>query len=51
MLFCHNYETVQHLFVNCGLAKFLWRVICITFGLEPLVSINQMFSTWILDMN
>jgi hypothetical protein len=49
--FCDNYETIQHLFFDCGLTKFIWRVIYLTFGLWPLVSINHMFETWILNMN
>jgi hypothetical protein len=30
--FCNYFETVQHLFVECVLAKFIWRVIHIAFG-------------------
>jgi hypothetical protein len=51
MLFCHNRETIQHLFVECDLAKFIWRVLYFTFGLELPSSINHMFGTWILNMN
>jgi hypothetical protein len=43
--FCHEFETIQHLFVDCDLTKFVWRIIYITFGLEPLSSINHMFGT------
>jgi hypothetical protein len=51
MLFFDNYETVQHLFFHNGLTKFTWQVIYLTFGLRPLVSINYMFVTWVLNMN
>jgi hypothetical protein len=32
--FCNNFETIQHLFFDCTLAKFLWRVIQLMFGLS-----------------
>jgi hypothetical protein len=51
MLFCDNYATIQHLFFYCSLAKFIWRVIYLTFGLRPPVSINRIFGTWVLNMN
>jgi hypothetical protein len=46
--FCQNYETIQHLFFDCKLAKFIWTIIYFTFGLEFPVSIN---SAWTLNMN
>jgi hypothetical protein len=49
--FCQNYEKIQHLFFDCNLAKFIWTVIYFTFGLEPHVSINHLFGTWLLNMN
>jgi hypothetical protein len=49
--FCHNHETIQHLFLYCDLPNFIWKVLYFTYGLEPPSSINHMFGTWILNMN
>jgi hypothetical protein len=49
--FCQNYETIQHLFFDCKLAKFIWTIIYFTFGLEFPVSINHLFGAWALNMN
>jgi hypothetical protein len=49
--FCHNNETIHHLFIDCDLAKFTWRVLYITFGLQTPSTINHMFETWILNIN
>jgi hypothetical protein len=48
--FCNKHETIQHLFVDCMMAKFIWRVIHLTFGIGPPVSINQMFGIWVINM-
>jgi hypothetical protein len=31
--FCDAFETIQHLLFDYALAKFIWRVIKVTFGL------------------
>jgi hypothetical protein len=49
--FCNNYETIQHLFFNCELAKFIWRVIHLVSGLPPPNNIRYMFRAWVHDMN
>jgi hypothetical protein len=48
--FCNNHETIQHFFEDCMMAKFIWRVIQLTFGIGPPVSINQMFRIWVINM-
>jgi hypothetical protein len=48
--FCNNHETIQHLFVDCMMAMFIWWVIHLTFGIGPPVSINQMFGNWVINM-
>jgi hypothetical protein len=50
VLFCDNYETIQHLFFDCDLTKFIWRVMYLAFSLMPPVSINHMFGIWVLNM-
>jgi hypothetical protein len=48
--FCDNYKTIQYLFFDCDLTKFIWRVMYLAFGLIPPVSINHMFDTMMLNM-
>ena len=38
--FCDRDETIQHLFIDCPLAKLLWRTIHIAFNIIPPVSIE-----------
>jgi hypothetical protein len=45
--FCSDNETTQHLFFDCHVAKFLWRLVHITFGLQPPTSFIHMFGTWL----
>ena len=33
--FCNNKETIQHLFFDCNVAYFVWRVVQDAFGLLP----------------
>jgi hypothetical protein len=49
--FCNNFETVQHLFFYCALAKFTWRVIDLFFGLGAPNNIRNMFGAWVQNMN
>jgi hypothetical protein len=49
--FCDSYETIQHLFFECVLAKFIWRVIQITFGLTISWNMKHVFGDWIQRMN
>jgi hypothetical protein len=49
--FCDSVETIQHLFFDCALGKFIWRVIQITFGLSIPLNIKHVFSEWVQRMN
>uniref|UniRef100_A0A453HI60 Reverse transcriptase zinc-binding domain-containing protein n=1 Tax=Aegilops tauschii subsp. strangulata TaxID=200361 RepID=A0A453HI60_AEGTS len=40
-------ETIKHLFLECPLAKLLWRSIHIAFNVHPPTSINTLFGTWL----
>jgi hypothetical protein len=44
--FCYSLETIQHLFVDCMYAKFLWRAVHILFGIAPPSSIEDLFNRW-----
>jgi hypothetical protein len=41
------FETVQHLFFECALAKFIWRVIQVTFGLSIPLNNKHVFGDWV----
>uniref|UniRef100_A0A453HI59 Reverse transcriptase zinc-binding domain-containing protein n=2 Tax=Aegilops tauschii subsp. strangulata TaxID=200361 RepID=A0A453HI59_AEGTS len=45
--FCDHTETIKHLFLECPLAKLLWRSIHIAFNVHPPTSINTLFGTWL----
>lgn len=44
--FCDQDETIKHLFLDCPLAKLLWRTLHIAFNVNPPMSINTLFGTW-----
>ena len=45
--FCDQYESIKHLFLDCPLAKIMWRSVHITFNITPPTSINTLFGTWL----
>jgi hypothetical protein len=49
--FCNNHETIQHPFLDCALAKFIWRVVHLASGLSPLNNIRHMFGVWVRNMS
>jgi hypothetical protein len=49
--FCSNYETTQHLFFDCPLAKFFWRIIEIIIGLGQPNNIRNLYGGWVQTMN
>jgi hypothetical protein len=49
--FCNNLETVQHLFFDCTLARFLWGVIQLTFDLPKPHNITHVYGGWVQNMN
>ena len=49
--FCDCNETIRHLFLDCPLAKILWRSINIAFNISPPTSINMLFGTWLVGVN
>jgi glycosyltransferase involved in cell wall biosynthesis len=44
---CNMNETIQHLFMQCPLAKMIWRFIFYATNLNQLRSINHMFGNWL----
>jgi hypothetical protein len=49
--FCNNFEIVQHLFFDCALAKFIWRVVDLFFRFGAPNNIKNMFRSWVQNMN
>jgi len=49
--FCNNDESIQHLFFECHVAKFVWNVVFVTFGIVPPSSITNMLGTWLRGFN
>ena len=45
--FCNSLETIQHLFIDCHFARFIWNTVHITFGIHPPSSISDMFGSWL----
>ena len=44
---CHSPESIQHLFLDCLYAKFLWRAVHLLFGISPPPqSIDDLFNRW-----
>uniref|UniRef100_A0A8I7B4Q7 Reverse transcriptase zinc-binding domain-containing protein n=1 Tax=Hordeum vulgare subsp. vulgare TaxID=112509 RepID=A0A8I7B4Q7_HORVV len=45
--FCEQNETIKHLFLECPLAKLLWRTLHIAFNISPPTCMNSLFTTWL----
>jgi hypothetical protein len=45
--FCDNKESIQHLFFECPLAKIIWCIVHMTFGLAPPKNITNHFGNWL----
>ena len=45
--FCSSDETIQHLFIDCHVAKFLWRAVQFAFDLNSPRSITHLFGNWL----
>uniref|UniRef100_A0A453F5M7 Reverse transcriptase zinc-binding domain-containing protein n=2 Tax=Aegilops tauschii subsp. strangulata TaxID=200361 RepID=A0A453F5M7_AEGTS len=43
--FCDHDKIIQHIFLECPLAKLLWRTIDIAFNINPPVDIESLFGT------
>jgi hypothetical protein len=41
--FCNNKETIHHLFFDCHVAQFVWRVVQFAFGLQVPTDIADIF--------
>jgi hypothetical protein len=46
MLFFDNKETIPHLFFDCHVARFVWRVCQVAFNLELPKDVTDLFRLW-----
>jgi hypothetical protein len=44
---CDNKESIQHLFFECPLAKIIWRIVHMTFGLEAPKNVSNLSGNWL----
>uniref|UniRef100_A0A453EL46 Reverse transcriptase zinc-binding domain-containing protein n=1 Tax=Aegilops tauschii subsp. strangulata TaxID=200361 RepID=A0A453EL46_AEGTS len=49
--YCDQDETIQHLFLDCPLAKLFWRSVHVAFNISPPNSIEMLFGTWLDGVN
>jgi hypothetical protein len=50
-VFCDKVELIQHLFFDCPMAKIVWRLVHMTFGLPLLKSVANLFGNWLSNLN
>jgi hypothetical protein len=46
-VFCHQDETINHVFFNCRFARAIWSVIQVASSLYPLTSVANIFGNWL----
>ncbi len=49
--FCSGQETIEHLFLNFPVARFLWRVVGSVFNLKIANNIHHLFGGWLCGFN
>jgi hypothetical protein len=49
--FCSSNESIQHLFFNCHVAKFIWRIVHVSFNLSLSISVHNIFIDWLKGIN
>jgi hypothetical protein len=50
-VFCHQNETIKHLFFQCHFARSIWSVIQVASTLFPPCSITNIFGNWLNGIN
>ena len=45
--FCDKDESIQPLFFKCPLAKLVWRIVHMSFGLPPSKNTTNLFGSWL----
>jgi hypothetical protein len=47
---CAN-ESIEHLFLECHMARFIWNSAYITFGIWPPTSVSNLFGSWLSNFS
>jgi hypothetical protein len=50
-VFCDKDESIKHLFFECPLAKIIWRVVHMAFGIPPPRNVTNMFGNWLTGLD
>ena len=48
---CSSNESIQHLLFDCHYAKFMWRIVHVSFNLIPQTSVHDLFTGWLEVIN
>jgi hypothetical protein len=40
-------ESIQHLFLDCPMAKLVWGILCLTFGIRMPSDVGNLFGPWL----
>jgi hypothetical protein len=49
--FCHNDETIQHLFFKCPFARAIWSIVQVATNLYLPQSVSNLFGTWLWGLD
>jgi hypothetical protein len=49
--FCDKEEFIQHLFFEYPLAKIVWRLVYMTFGIPPPKNVKNLFGNWLAGID
>jgi hypothetical protein len=50
-VFCHQDETINHLFFNCRFARTIWSLIQVASSLYPPTSVANIFGNWLYGID
>ncbi|WVZ51704.1 hypothetical protein U9M48_002819 [Paspalum notatum var. saurae] len=45
--FCHEVETIKHMFFDCRFTRMVWNIIYLSFGISRPFSASNMFKIWL----
>lgn len=49
--FCRSNETIQHLFFDCPMIRYIWSAVHFTFGIRPLLNMSHLLGSWLNGVN